>query len=70
VFYKAVSWQDMTNPVTLPSFLLYLGYISLIVDFMQHFFTSQTIGPTDLLSPSPAPQFETYKVLAEVAAPV
>jgi len=53
----------MTNPVSLLSFYCLLN-IPLIFYFLHHFFTSHTFGPTDL-PPSPAPQFEAYKVLVE-----
>jgi len=51
----------VTNPVSLP-FTYFLQDIPLLLDSMQHFFISHTIGPIDLLRPSPAPHFKTFKV--------
>ena len=60
VFEKAVPAPEVTDPVSLPYFILYIGY-SPLVDSLYHFFMSHTIGPTDLLQPSPAPRkLHTY----------
>ena len=61
VFQKAVATQDATNPVAVSS-LHYMQYIPVLLDCMQHFFISHTIGPTDPLNPSPAPQFDTFQL--------
>jgi hypothetical protein len=51
----------MTNTVSLP--LLYCTQDFLfLIDSMQYFFISHTIGPTDLLHPSPTPHFKTFQV--------
>jgi hypothetical protein len=37
--------------------------IPLLLDSVQYFFISHTIGPTDLLHSSPAPHFKTFQIL-------
>jgi hypothetical protein len=37
--------------------------IPLLLDSLPHFFISHTIGPTNLVHPSPAPHFRTSQVL-------
>ena len=53
--------QDVINPVNLPVFCR-IHNASFPLDCMQYFYISHTIGPTDLLHPSPAPRYETLKV--------
>jgi len=53
VFLKAVPTQDVTNPVSLPSFYC-MQDIPLFLDPMLYFIF-HTIGPTERLRPSPAP---------------
>jgi len=55
VFQKAFLAPEVTDPVSLPSFILYIGYSPLVYS-LYYFFMSHTIGPTDLLHPSPAPR--------------
>ena len=59
-FYKPVPTQDVTNPVSLP-FFFYMQDIPLPLDCLLCFI-SHTISPTDLLQPSPAPNFRTSPV--------
>ena len=45
-----MSTQDVTNPVTLPS--IYSVYdVPVLLDCMQYFLISYTIGPADILHP-------------------
>jgi len=53
--------QYVTFVVSLPYFYC-LYDIPLLLDSLQYLF-SHTISPTDLLYPSPAPQFKTFQVL-------
>ena len=56
VLQKAVSTQNVTNPVSLPfTYFMFL-------DSKQYFFISHMIGPTDHLHPSLAPHFKTFQV--------
>ena len=48
VLQKAVPTPDVTNPVNLPSVLLYMGHSSPPWLNVLHCFISHTIGPTDL----------------------
>ena len=59
VFQKAVPTPDVTNPVSPPPF--YSTQNSFPPDSMQHFFISHTIGPPDLLNPSPEQHFKTFQ---------
>ena len=59
LFQKAVPTQDVTNPVRLPS-CYYMQDIARLLNSMQYYCTYHTIGPTDLLHPSPAPHFNTF----------
>jgi len=61
LFQKAVPTPDVTNPFSLPA-VYCTQYIPLLLGSRQHFVISHTIGPTDLLNPSPAPYFKTSKV--------
>ena len=73
VFQKSVPTQDVTNPVSLPSFYC-MQDIPLLLDPVQYFIIFHTIGPADL-NPSPAPHFKTFDVFliyfrkSEVSAP-
>ena len=60
-FQKTVPVQDVTYAVSLPS-LYCLQDIRLLLDFLQYLF-SHMISPTDLIYPSPAPQFKIFQVL-------
>ena len=62
VFGKGVVTQDVTHPASLPSFR-FMQDVHILLDFVLDFSISHTIGPTDLLHPSPAPHFKTFKVL-------
>ena len=62
VFWKGVVTQDVTHPASLPSFR-FMQDVHILLDFVLDFSISHTIGPTDLLHPSPAPHFKTFKVL-------
>ena len=61
LFQKAVFTQNMTNPFIRPSCHCKQD-IPLLHDYLQHFFISHTIGPTDLFHHSPAPHFRTFQV--------
>jgi hypothetical protein len=52
--------QDMTKPVSLPSFYL-MQDIPLLLASTQCFI-SHTNGPTDLLNPFPALHFKPFKI--------
>ena len=54
--------QDVTNPISFPPLYL-MQNIPLLLDSMQYFLISHTIGPTDFLHPSPASLFKTLQVL-------
>jgi hypothetical protein len=54
--------QDVTNPVTLPSFYCMFD-IPLLLDSLSYFFISHTIGPANLVHHSSAPHFKTSQVL-------
>ena len=58
---KAVSTQNVTNPVYLP-FTYFMQDIPLLLYSKQYFFISHTISPTDLFHPSLAPHFKTFQV--------
>ena len=58
---KAVSTQNVTNPVRLP-FTYFMQDIPLLLDSKQYIFISHMISPTDLFHPSPAPHFKTIQV--------
>jgi len=51
---------DVTNPVSLPS-IYYMWYIPFLLGYNRYFFISHTIGPTDILYPTPAPDLKTFK---------
>jgi len=61
MFWKVVPTQDVTNPVSLPSFYC-LEDILLVHDSLKHFFISHIIGPSDLPHPSAAPHLKTSQV--------
>ena len=61
LFQEAVPKQDATNPVTLPPFYCIWG-IPLLLFSIQHFFVRHTIGPNDLLHPSPVSHFRIFQV--------
>ena len=60
-FYKTVPTQDVTNPGSLPSFLLSLEYFCLPRLCVTLFHFSQ-YRYKDLLHPSPAPHLKTFQV--------
>jgi len=47
MFQKAIFSQDVTNPVTLPSFYC-MQDIPVLLDSVSHFFISHTTCPADL----------------------
>jgi hypothetical protein len=59
VFKKAVPTQDVTDPVSLPSYLLHVN-VPFFLDPMKYFII-HTIDPTDLINLSPAPHFKTVR---------
>ena len=61
MFQKPVATQDLTNPVSLPPFYC-MQDIPLLLVYMLHFLISHTIGPTDLLLPSPALDLITFQI--------
>jgi hypothetical protein len=58
-FYKAVSTQNVTNPVRLP-FGISCRIFLLSLTPKQYFF-SHMIDPADLLHPSPVPHLKTFQ---------
>jgi len=60
VFQKAVTMQDVTNMLRFPSFLCTQD-IPLLLDSLL-LLISHTIGPNDLLHPSPAPHFKAFQL--------
>jgi hypothetical protein len=60
VFQKAVPKQNVANPLSLPPFFCRYD-IPVLLDSKWYFFVFHTIGPSDLLNPSPAPHFKTFQ---------
>ena len=58
---KAVSTQNVTNPVRLP-FTYFMQDIPLLLESKQYILISHVISPTDLFHPPPAPHFKTFQV--------
>ena len=65
MFQKAVPMQDVTNQVTRPSFY-YMQDIPLLLDSWQYFFISNTICPTDILHPFPAPHLKKIALISDL----
>ena len=61
VYYKAVPTQDVTNPVSLPS-VYFMWDISVPRDTTLCILIFHTIGPSDLLHPSPVPDIKTFGI--------
>ena len=58
---KAVSTQNLTNPVRLP-FTYFMQDIPLLLDSEQYIFISHMISPTDIFHPPPSPHFKIFQV--------
>ena len=61
-FKKAAPTKDVTSPLRLPSFILCRIFLS-SCNQSNVFFIFYTIGPTDLLHPSPAPHFKNFQII-------
>jgi hypothetical protein len=66
VFLEGIPYTRRDHPISLPCFH-YLWDISLLLVYMQYFFTPHTIGPTDLLLHFPTQHFQTFQVLLKAA---
>jgi hypothetical protein len=55
---KAVSTQDVTNPVSFSSFNVCMMFLYSLTLYN----TSSFVSPTDFLHPAPAPHFTTLQV--------
>ena len=65
MFQKAIPTQDVTNPVTVPSFYCLYG-IPLLLQSLSHFFISHTIYPADILHPLSPLHFKTLNGISDL----
>ena len=61
LLYEAVSTEDVTNPVSLPS-VYCIEDVPFFLDIISYFFTLHEIGPTDLFYPFAVPNIRPFKI--------